>query len=349
MHATLAEQAPPSADTQAPRPSPPRRWSRYAWLLTSAFILWLTGSWFWQIYGTGNFHEVIPGRMYRGAQPSAASLEKIIAKYKIRTVLNSRGCCYPDPWYVAEGEVCERLGVQLIDISFSAVHLPSKHELRLLLETLDRAEYPIFVHCRHGADRTGLVAMTVHLLQTDDTYSSAHTHLGLRYGHVALGKTAVLDRFMSLYADWLNREGKTHEPQYFRHWVLHEYRGGWCDAKFEKVDRLFAEPALNKRLEYDLVVRNTGPTPWHFHPLKTAGHHVTFKIEDDKHQVVHEGRAGMIRRTVEPGDSIQVILSIPPIRKPGNYRLLIDMIEEGHCWFHQTGSHVWEEEWSIRE
>jgi hypothetical protein len=28
---------------------------------------------------------------------------------------------------------------------------------------------------------------------------------------------------------------------------------------------------------------------------------------------------------------------------------VVDMIEEGHCWFHQTGSELWEEELAIRE
>ncbi len=351
MHATLYAEA--STPTMTPTPSPdcpaPRRWIRWVLALVIVTTIGRVSSWAWQIYGSGNVHEVVPGRVFRGAQPNAASLEKLIAKHKIRTVLNVRGCCYPDAWYVAEGEVCERLGVQMIDVSFSAVHLPSKHELRQLLETLDRAEYPIFVHCRHGADRTGLVAMAVHLLQGDESFESAHRHLGLRYGHVAIGKTGTLDRFMALYADWLKRESKTHEPRHFRNWILNEYQGGWCNVTFEKVERLFDTPKLGKRLEYEIVVRNTGPTAWNFHPLKTAGHHVTFKIEDDKHRVVHEGRAGLMRKTVAPGESIQVILSIPPIRRPGHYRLLIDMIEEGHCWFHQTGSEVWEEEWSIRE
>jgi hypothetical protein len=27
----------------------------------------------------------------------------------------------------------------------------------------------------------------------------------------------------------------------------------------------------------------------------------------------------------------------------------VDMIEEGHCWFHQTGSEPWQEEMTIRE
>jgi hypothetical protein len=40
---------------------------------------------------------------------------------------------------------------------------------------------------------------------------------------------------------------------------------------------------------------------------------------------------------------------VPPMQKAGEYRLQVDMIEEGHCWFHQTGSELWEEEILIRE
>src|SRR5207302_10514820 len=109
-----------------------------SYLSVAALAVWPV----WQIghvYLAGNVHEIIPGRLYRGAQPSARSLENLIDRYKIRTVLNVRGCCYPDAWYLAEAEVCERRGVQLEDISFSAVHLPSRDEVRLLIEALDRA------------------------------------------------------------------------------------------------------------------------------------------------------------------------------------------------------------------
>src|SRR5438045_151520 len=66
----------------------------------------------------GNLHEIIPGRLYRGAQPSPESLERLVHQYHIRTVLNVRGCCFPDKWYVGEAEVCQRLGIQLEDVTF---------------------------------------------------------------------------------------------------------------------------------------------------------------------------------------------------------------------------------------
>jgi hypothetical protein len=229
------------------------------------------------------------------------------------------------------------------------VHLPSRHELRILIDVLDRAEPPIFVHCRHGADRTGIAAMAAQLLLDDRSYDAARGQLSLRYGHLPIGKTTMLDRFMKLYADWLSATAQQHSAQLFRRWVLEEYRGGWCDAHFEKVERLFDAPKVGQALPYNVVVKNTSNSAWQLRPLKTAGYHVTFKVLNEQMNIVHEGRAGMLDRLVKPGESIQVVMMVPPIAMKGNYRLMVDMIEEGHCWFHQTGSELWDEELTIRE
>jgi protein tyrosine phosphatase (PTP) superfamily phosphohydrolase (DUF442 family) len=304
----------------------------------------------WQIgnhFLGGNVHEVIPGVLFRGAQPSAASLESLIHHQKIRTVLNVRGCCWPDEWYVAEAKTCQRLGVNLEDICFSAVHLPSRHEVRRLVETVERAERPIFVHCRHGSDRTGIASMAAQLLLEELTFDAAHYQLSMRFGHMPIGKTTVLDRFMKLYADWLERTSQQHNVKNFRHWMLEEYRGGWCDAKFVNVERINGNP--KQGMQYKATVKNTGSEPWRFRPTRTAGHHVAFKVVNDMHIVVHEGRGGMLDKTVNPGETIEVVLIVPPTTDKGYYSLMIDVIEEGHCWFHQTGSELWLEEFEIRE
>ena len=330
--------------------TPPRsRWPR--WLLRlgiAALLVWPA----WQlgvVLFAGNLHEIIPGNLYRGAQPPGKSLEALVHRYKIRTVLNVRGCCWPDQWYNDEAETCQRLGVNLEDASFSAMHLPSRDELRILIDVLDRAETPIFVHCRQGADRTGIAAMAAYLLLDDQSYDSAHKQLGWRYGHMPIGKTTMLDRFVGLYADWLTRTGQEHTPTHFRRWAQYEYTGGWCDARFEKVARLFETPRLGQPLQYDVTVRNTSDRAWQLRALKTAGFHVTFKVTDEARNIIHEGRAGMMDRLVQPGEALQVVMIVPPLRNAGRYLLQVDMIEEGHCWFHQTGSQLWEEELAIRE
>lgn len=338
-----AEPAPVSRATSG------RRWrGRLIRLGLAALLLWPA----WEIglmLLAGNVHEIIAGRLYRGGQPSAKALDSIIDKYQIRTVLNVRGCCFPDSWYVEEAAVCQRRGVYLEDVTFSAVHLPSRDELRALVEVLDRAAYPIFVHCRHGSDRTGIAAAIAFLLLDGHSLAEARGQLGLRYGHLPFGRTTMLDRFLDLYADWLRAAGQEHAPARFRHWLLDEYRGGWCEAHFEKVERLFQTPRTGEPLCYQVTVRNTGSAPWQFRPLKTAGFHVTFKVISEMQEVIHEGRAGMLDALVPRGEKIQVVMIVPPIPTKGNYRLIVDMIEEGHCWFHQTGSELWEEELVIRE
>src|SRR5262249_37735778 len=102
MH-TAADTVPIAPPRQSRRP-PLRLLIGIGILALLAWPLWQIG----HVLFAGNVHEVIPGILYRGAQPSPASLETLIQKHKIRTVLNVRGCCWPDEWYIAEAKVCEK-------------------------------------------------------------------------------------------------------------------------------------------------------------------------------------------------------------------------------------------------
>src|SRR5262249_32659463 len=86
-----------------------------------------------------NFHAVIPGRVYRCAQLSGGALRQVIRARGIRTVINLRGCCDPFPWYLEECRATHDLDVAQEDICFSAGRLPAVHELRRLVEVLDRS------------------------------------------------------------------------------------------------------------------------------------------------------------------------------------------------------------------
>lgn len=347
MH-EISQMEPASFKAAAPTVSPWRWGTVLVGIGMTGVALWLAGR-IGYITLTDNLHIVIPGQLYRGAQPSAQSLEEIIDRFHIQTVINVRGCCYPNEWFISEAAVCQKHGVQLEDVSFSAIHLPSRDELKQLVGVLDNAVYPAYLHCRQGADRTGMAAMIALLLREEYPYAVARRQLGLFYGHMPLGKTTVLDRFFGLYEDWLAREGQQHTPERFRHWIFHEYRGGWCDAEFLEVQRLFPEARAGRPLAYRVRVRNTSLADWEFRSLKAAGNHVTCKVVDENEQTICEDRAGLLDRTVKPGETIEVTLVVPPIWKTGLYRLYVDMIEEGHCWFHQSGSELWEEELVIRE
>jgi hypothetical protein len=229
------------------------------------------------------------------------------------------------------------------DICFSANRLPSAAEIRRLVEVLDRTEYPILLHCRHGADRTGLASVVVLLLQTDLGLSQARRELGLRFGHLPLGRQTFLDRFFDLYADWLKLHDWEHSPELFRKWLAEENFPGECQCRLESLqapDRVrLGEPAA-------LTVRlyNTGLKPWRFRAASNAGIHAGFILFDESDCAMAYGRSALVDAEVAPGQSRDVTLVLPALNQPGSYRLLVDMVDENQGWFHQLGSEPLERE-----
>jgi protein tyrosine phosphatase (PTP) superfamily phosphohydrolase (DUF442 family) len=294
-----------------------------------------------------NFHIVVPGRVYRGAQPSTPELERLVRDYGIKTVVNLRGVGMPSPWYREQCRTVQRLGVSMEDICLSAGRLPSMQELRRLLEILERTEYPIYVHCWRGVDRTGLVATIVLLSQPGVPLEEARRQLSLRYGHLPLGRPAHLDEFFDLYESWLRETGNEHTPDRFRRWVLEDYQGGWYRRQWERCERL-SKPRLGEPIAYQVRVRNTSARPWRLSPHSVSGIHVVFRLRNDDGEIA-SGRAGLRAGQVAPGDVFETTLVVPPIRQPGRYLLFVDLVDPQHGWFFQMGSELVTEELHIGE
>jgi len=283
----------------------------------------------------GNFHTIIPGRAYRCGQPSAACLEKLIGERHIRTVINLRGGQAPAPWYMDECRVTSSHDVSQEDVCLSAGRMPSIHEIKRLIDVLDHCEYPVLFHCQRGADRTGLASCVLLLTHTDATLAEARHQLGPRYGHLCVGKTGQLDRFIDLYEDWLKKNGLEHDHGNFIRWLDE----GFCEyaASLEVIDRpaaiLASEPAL-------FVVRahNVSTRPWRFQSGRNSGFHAFYAIHGPSNEIVHQGRAGLYETTVQPGEAIDLKVVVPPMKRPGRYRMLIDMTDEQYCLFYQIGS-----------
>lgn len=114
--------------------------------------------------------------------------------------------------------------------------------------------------------------------------------------------------------------------------------------------RLLDAPELvraNRPRALTVRVKNTSVETWEFHPGSTSGIHLIYVLADPDMKSVDSGKAGLLRATVPPGESIELTVPLPSLERAGHYRLLLDMVEEQHCCFYQTGSEPLEWEFDV--
>ncbi len=144
----------------------------------------------------GNFHTAVAGKLYRSAQPSAADLAGYVRAYGIKTVINLRGAHPGEPWYDEEMRAARELRLYHIDIALSARREPGPARLLALEKALREAPAPILVHCKGGADRSGLAAALYVLEVEHGSPEAAAGQLSLAYGHFPYlwSRTGAMDR-----------------------------------------------------------------------------------------------------------------------------------------------------------
>jgi tyrosine-protein phosphatase SIW14 len=97
--------------------------------------------------GVPNFHQV-DEHVYRGAQPHGQGFDGL-AKIGIRTVIDLRG-------EKSEETAVERAGMRYVRLPWNGYKAPAEAQIATVLALLnDNSAWPVFVHCRRGADRTG--------------------------------------------------------------------------------------------------------------------------------------------------------------------------------------------------
>ena len=273
-----------------------------------------------------NRHTVIPGRVYRSAQLSAAGLSHEIADRGVRTVVNLRGTCPDTPWYLAEARATVAADVSLEDVALSAKRLPAPAEIRRLVEVLDGTAYPILLHCQQGADRTGLAAAAVLLLHTDATVARARRQLLPRYGHVSAGRTFAIDRFFDFYDAWLAARNEPHAPARFRHWATAEYCPGPYRARIT-LAKPAPEVAAGRGFALAVRCENTSVEPWAFQTGAAGGVQLRYQLYTPAGTRVYVGHAGRLAATVAPGEGITLAAGLPPVREPGRYVFHADLLD----------------------
>ncbi|WP_244483388.1 tyrosine-protein phosphatase [Mesorhizobium sp. 1M-11] len=146
---------------------------------------------------TGNFHTVVPGKLYRSAQPSAGNLEVYAKQYGLKTLINLRGAAPGARWYEDEKRVAKAMGLTMIDFQMSASHEFEVSRAKELVALLKSAQTPILIHCKAGADRSGLVSVIYASQVAGMDEEDAERQLWPIYGHLGipvLSSTYAMDK-----------------------------------------------------------------------------------------------------------------------------------------------------------
>jgi protein tyrosine phosphatase (PTP) superfamily phosphohydrolase (DUF442 family) len=336
------------------KPEPALAGRRLVWAMRLTLVALATavvgtgGLEVWQVALGHNLHEVLPGRVYRSAHLSPHDFQELLPRHGIRTVIGLRGTCPECDWYQEEAAALRAAGVAKYDVNFSSYILPAVPEMQKLLTILATCEYPVLIHCRRGADRTGLAAAITILAYGEGGLESAHKHLSWRYGHLPLGRRSELGWVLEMYEDWLREREVPHTTERFRTWAFHHYRPRHCWAMIEPLEvptRLpYGRPAAAR-----FRVHNTSRFPWEFRRETHCGVHLRYLLTRTDGTAEFFGGAGFFDQIVGPGESLELTLALPAVRRPGRYTLLVDMLDEQRGWFFMVGSEPFKTELDVDE
>ncbi|MCB0414261.1 MAG: dual specificity protein phosphatase family protein [Bdellovibrionales bacterium] len=100
-----------------------------------------------------NFHQVTES-LYRGARPESDGLQ-YLKRTDMHTILNIEN---NSTAIKEEQQQAEELGIHFISSPMSWTVSPTDEQIDEILGALQNPEnFPIYVHCKHGRDRTGLI------------------------------------------------------------------------------------------------------------------------------------------------------------------------------------------------
>ena len=183
----------------------------------------ITVSWvFRRPWFEGNLGVVDEGVVIRSAQPTT-QLADWSRRYRLKSVVNLRGGGPGDWWYGNEIKSARESGIAYYDLPLSATRRPTRRELLQLIDLLDRCSYPLLIHCKSGADRTGLAVALYRMVRRAEPPEAALGSFSIEYGHVPFFGTEHLHEPLQEYAAWLQSAGLTHSATRFRTWVRNEY------------------------------------------------------------------------------------------------------------------------------
>lgn len=109
-----------------------------------------------ELPGLKNFAKVSDA-LYRGEQPTKEGFREL-KKMGVKTVVNLRS------FNSDRGEL-KGTGLQYVHIYCAAWNPEDEDVVAFLKVMADKGNHPVFVHCQHGADRTGMMVASYRMIE----------------------------------------------------------------------------------------------------------------------------------------------------------------------------------------
>ncbi|MGH7971008.1 MAG: fused DSP-PTPase phosphatase/NAD kinase-like protein [Limisphaerales bacterium] len=125
--------------------------------------------------GIGNFGQVSE-HLYRGAQPSPATVTNL-SRLGVRLIIDLRE---PDK-RSEEGAAARAAGLSYTNMPLRGLGRPTGQQVKDILALIDSSPGPVFIHCKHGCDRTGTI-VACYRIQHDGWTSGEALKEAVHYG-----------------------------------------------------------------------------------------------------------------------------------------------------------------------
>lgn len=151
------------------------------------------------ILGVDNFAK-ISETLYRGEQPTAEGFAEL-RRRGIKTVVDLR-------FWHDDASLLAGTGLRYIRLRSNAWHSEDEDVVAFLRIVRDSANQPVFVHCQHGSDRTGLMIGSYRILEQGWSSDEAIAELPAFGFHPVFGNVVRYLRGLEKRKDQMIRDLK---------------------------------------------------------------------------------------------------------------------------------------------
>lgn len=135
-----------------------------------------------------NIDRLLTSAMYG----NNTKLNEFKNEYNLKTIIDLRGDFFEASDVKNEHEACEDIGIEHIPILIDTEKGPDKSQIKQFLKIMaDSAKKPLYIHCHHGIDRTGLMIAIYKMDKYGVSYEKAKNEWVAR-GH-KIGEYPALD------------------------------------------------------------------------------------------------------------------------------------------------------------